>query len=211
MKSSIEKLGFKPENFHFSVAFNKWFNHLFRLNPIVEKKFNPYLRKLKPKESTKSICIQIRIGGSRPNVAFDRKITPRNYSVYYWEFVKEKFLKNNEYRIFVTADQESVEKEAIEVFGADKVVVINGISAHVDRESGFRNNCTRYEKIIMDFYMLGYCDKALISDSGFGVFGLLRNRLPDENFYVLSALSSRFKNPEIFYMRDFIRSNPWRY
>lgn len=106
---------------------------------------------------------------------------------------------------------ESVEREAIHVFGSDKVLSIDGVSAHVDRENGFGNNCTRFEKILMDFYMLGFCDMALVSDSGFGIFGILRNRIPDKNFYVLSALSSQMKRPELFLIKNFIYSNPHRY
>ena len=163
--------------------------------------------------STKSICIQVRIGGARPNVGYDRDITPRNFSTFYWDFVKDRFIKQlkDDYRIFVTADTESVEKEAQEVFGQEKTVVIDGVSAHVDRESGFKDNCTRFEKIIMDFYMLGNCDMALVSDSGFGVFGILRNRIPNENFYLLSALSSGLKKHQIYNLKSYMHANPHRY
>lgn len=147
---------------------------------------------------------------------YDRDITPRNFSSYYWDFVKENFikqkLKNNfNYKIFVTADTESVEKEAIEVFGLEKVVIIDGISAHVDREYGFKDNCSRFKKIIMDFYMLGYCDMALVSESGFGICGILRNRIPDNDFYLLTALSSGLKKAEFFSIKDFIYAHPQRY
>lgn len=203
-----------PGEFHFSTVFYKWFNKLFKLHPSIQSKFNVYLIKAKLSRSTKLICTQVRIGGARPNVAFDRDITPRNFSVYYWDFIRERFLKkigNQDYRIFVTADMESVEKEAMDVFGKEKVIVIDGVSAHVDRESGFKENCTRFEKIAMDFYMLGHCDMALVSDSGFGIFGILREHLPDENYFVLSALNSNYQKPEIFLMNSFIHSNPHRY
>lgn len=181
----------------------------------VQLKFNTYLNKAKPSRSTKLICAQVRIGGARPNVAYDREITPRSFSVYYWEFLRTSWLKklanNNDYRIFVTADLESIEKEAVNEFGEEKVIVIDGVSAHVDRESGFKENCTRFEKIVMDFYMLGYCDMALVSDSGFGIFGILREHLPNENYFVLSALNSNYKKHEIFPMGSFINSNPNRY
>lgn len=212
LNNSIAEIGFKSGEFHFSTAFNKWFNKLFKLNPMVQERFIKFLEKAKPSYSTSLICAQVRIGGARPNVGYDRHITPRNFSIYYWDFIRENYLnRSKNYRIFVTADMESVENEAVEVFGADKVVTIGGVSAHVDRESNFKENCTRFEKIVMDFYMLGYCDMALISDSGFGVFGLLRNRIPDGNFSILSALNSGYKKPEIFPMKKFIHSNPHRY
>ena len=186
------------------------------MHPLIEESFKFYLKQLKPSKETKSICIQVRIGGARTNVKYDREITPRSFSKNYWEFVQENFLKNklkndSNYRIFVTADTESVEKEAIEVFGKDKTIIINGVSAHFDREFGLKENCNRFRKIIMDFYMLGYCDMALVSDSGFGVFGILRNRLPDANFYLLTALSSSLKKAEFFLIKDFIYANPHRY
>ena len=163
--------------------------------------------------STKSICIQVRIGGTRPNVESDRDITPRNFSTFYWDFVKEKFIKenNDNYRVFVTSDTQSVEEEAKEVFGKEKTVVIDGISTHLDQETGYKDDCTRFEKVVMDFYMLGYCDMALVSDSGFGVFGILRNRIPDENYYVLTALPSDMQNHEFFTINDFIYANAHRY
>ena len=165
------------------------------------------MKEAKPKNSSQLVCVQVRIGGARPNVPFDQKITPRNFSNFYWKYVRENLLNNltSDYRIFVTADTESVEKEAIKEFGEDKVVVIEGVSTHVDREANMREDCSRYEKIVMDFWMLGYCDKALVSDSGFGIFGVLRNRIPDKDFYILSALSSNFKKPEIFPFKKFKR------
>lgn len=182
------------------------------MHSVVEEKFKPYLKRAKPIPSLPLICVQVRIGGARPNVAFDRDITPRGFSVHYWDFVRKNFTNNmTDYRIFVTADTESVEKEAIKEFGEDKVIVIEGVSAHVDREADKREDCSRYEKIVMDFWMLGYCDMALVSDSGFGIFGILRNRVPEQDYYVLSALSSNYKKPEIFPLKKFIHANPYRY
>lgn len=146
---------------------------------------------------------------------YDEDLTPRKFSIFYWNFVRERFLvglNKSDYHVFVTGDTESVEKEALDQFGSEKVIVIDGISAHVDRESDMKENCTRYEKIVMDFWMLGFCDMALVSDSGFGVFGILRNKIPKSNFYMLTArLNSTSEKPGIFELYNYIHSNPHRY
>lgn len=158
------------------------------------------------------ICVQIRIGGKRPNVAYDREITPRSFTVHYWDFVRNNLTQGmSDFRMFVTADTEAVEKEAVKEFGENKVVVIDGVSAHMDREADFGPKCSRFDKIAMDFWMLGYCDMAIVSDSGFGIFGILRTKIPEDNYYVLTALLSNYKKPEISKLKDFIYANPTRY
>ena len=157
----------------------------------------------------------MRIGGARPNVPYDADQTPRKYSTFYWDFVRDKFLANlrGDYRIFVTADTESVEQESIKEFGNEKAIVIPGISAHVDRESDKREDCSRYEKIVMDFWMLGYCDKALVSDSGFGIFGVLNTKIPGKDFYLLTArvANSSSEKPDIVDLNEYIHTHPYRY
>lgn len=180
---------------------------MFKLNPVVEEKFNAYLKKAKPEPSTPLICVQVRIGETS-----DMDFTMRNFSVHYWDFIRKNFINNlKDYRVFVTSDTESVEKEAIEEFGREKTVVIDGVSTHFDSESDKREDCSRFEKIIMDFWMLGNCDMALVSDSGFGIFGILRNRVPEQDFYVLSALLSDYQRSEIFPLKHFIHEYPYRY
>lgn len=63
----------------------------------------------------------------------------------------------------------------------------------------------------MDFYMLGYCEMALVSNSGFGILGILRNRLPNENFFVLSASPNGLEKPKFISLNDFIKANPYRF
>ena len=203
---------------HFSRAFNKWFNKIFNLNPKVEEKFQEYLKKAKPTNTSKLICTQVRIGGSRPNVSYDQSITPRNFTVFYWDFIKNTFIKNmtdekfDDYKIFVTGDTKSAVDEAREALGADRVLTIDGHYPHMDREFNYKDNCKRFEKVVMDFYMLGYCDMALVSDSGFGIFGLLRNRIPERDFYVLSALMRTGKSKHtILPLKRFLYLNPHRY
>ena len=212
LSSFIKEWGFKPKEFHFSQAFLHWFNKLFKLHPDVASKFQPYLEKAKPKKTMPLICVQIRIGGKRPNVPYDREITPRDFTVHYWDFVRNNLTKGmSDFRVFVTADTEAVEKEAVKELGESKVVVIDGVSAHMDREADFGPKCSRFDKIVMDFWMLGYCDMALVSDSGFGIFGILRTKIPEDHFFVLSALTSGLKKPDFFKLKKFIHSNPHRY
>ena len=140
---------------------------------------------------TQLFCAQIRIGGKRPNVAYDAQFNSVNVTKLFWKFMRENFTQNmsnyTNWKIFVTSDFESVEKEAVNEFGKDKVIRIHGVNSHIDRERNLGNNCSRIEKPIMDFHFLQNCDKAVISYSGFGRFGLYNRKYPNKNVYSISG------------------------
>ena len=81
----------QPDILHFSRAFQKSFNKLFRLNPRVQAKFDVYLSKAKPKNTSKLICIQARMHGQRPYAKNDSNLTD-DFGQNYWRFVKNNFL-----------------------------------------------------------------------------------------------------------------------
>lgn len=193
------KIGFTPENFTSIIAYNKWFNKLFKLNPAIEKKFNAYLKRAKPTPSTNLICAQIRIGDSPLlGASYNHIIIPYNLSVFFWKFIKQNYIKHSkDYRIFITTDTESVMKEAYQHFEDNRIVFIDGKPRHVDFEPNTMNNCSSIEKVVMDFYMLGHCDMGIVSRSGFGMYGVARNRIPDNNFSVIINNSSDPMKPII--------------
>lgn len=196
------------ENVNISIAMNKWFNKLFKLNFRIQPLFDIYLKKVKPRRSTKLICAQVRIGGKRPNVNNDLVFAPRSYSKFYWDYIKNNFLKRvNDYKIFVTADMKSVEDEAVKVFDNKNIEIIEGLSTHMDSERKMKD-CTRYDKVVMDFFMLGHCDMAVVSNSGFGIFGVLRNKylINSQDFVVFDAKASNFST-----LYKFINANPSRF
>ena len=156
------ELGFVPNKFDMNLVFKSWFNKLFKLSKKLDLTYRKFLKNVKNNE-TNLICAQVRIGGKRPNVRYDKVFTKLENSKYYWDYINETFIqklnKNDDnYKIFVTTDTESVEKESVKIFGKDKVVSIKGIFTHIDREYDNGDDCSRYEKIMLDFFILGECD-----------------------------------------------------
>jgi hypothetical protein len=69
-------------------------------------------------------------------------------------------------------------------FGEERVIRIDGVNTHVDRERNLGNDCARIEKPILDFHFLQNCHKAVISGtSGFGQLGLWNRKNPYEGVY----------------------------
>lgn len=185
---------------------------MFKLNPRLQPLFNKYLKTVKPRKSSQLICAQVRIGGKRPYVNGEMSFAPRNYSKLYWKYIKENFLNQvNDFKLFITADTKSVEIEAIEAFGKENVTLIEGLSTHMDVERKMGDDCTRYDKIVMDFFMLGYCDKAIVSNSGFGIFGVLRNKyqINNRDFVVFNVKKNKTYTFSTLF--DFINANPYRF
>ena len=138
---------------------------------------------------TRLYCAQIRIGGTRPNVKYDEKFNDYGSQKIFWKFIRNEFINKKEeedddWRLFVTSDMESIELEAVKEFGAERVIRIDGVNSHVDKEEENRD-CKRIEKPILDFHFLQNCDKAVISQqSGFGQLGLWNRVSPYEGVYV---------------------------
>jgi hypothetical protein len=180
--------GYKPPNYVRAVAVYKlWYNKLFRLAPKLKQKYDEFMRKAKPNNNTALICVQVRIGGRRPNVRHDAVINKRENTKYFWKFVKEKFItktKRGNYRIFVTTDTESVEQEAFHVFDKRRLVKISGDFTHLDKEKGYGKNCSRFEKVILDFHVIKECDMLLASASGYGRFANYNRPRPHHNYAV---------------------------
>ena len=85
----------------------------------------------------------------------------------------------------------SIEMEAVKEFGEKRVIRIDGVNSHVDKEEEEEDtplgnqDCSRIEKPILDFHFLQNCDKAVISQqSGFGQLGLWNRVSPYEGVYV---------------------------
>lgn len=212
MEASIRRLGFTPDEFHFPLVFNEWFNDLFKLNDQLNaEKFSTYLRRAKPHKSTPLVCVDVRMGGALELDLWDI----RNLTRYYWSFVRDNFLNSldtDNYRVFVSSDIESVEREARdELGGPERVVVIpDDVSNHIDGP-----DCSSFHKLVLDFWMLAHCDFALVSDTGYGIFGVMRNRMPpatsqQHHFYVLSSLEY-VEPPVVMPLKQFIYSYPMRF
>lgn len=190
-QSKILNLGFNStEHFQFHQIFHRFYKRLFKLAPALDTKYKSVLAKSKINNQTQIYCAQIRIGGSRPHVKYDLRINELGVQRLFWNFIRKNFIAsspNNDWRVFVTSDVESIELEAVKEFGQNRVIRIQGINSHVDREENLGNDCTRVEKPILDFHFLQNCDKAVISQSGFGRLGLWNRPNPMENLFAFDG------------------------
>jgi hypothetical protein len=192
-QAQILKLGFNSsEELKLHLVFHQFYQRLFKLTPSLEEKYLRVKGDAHLTENTQIYCAQIRIGGARwPHVKYDLKInTLGKTQTLFWSFMRENFIthtKNNDWRVFVTSDVESVEQEAIKEFGNDRVIRIPGLNTHVDRETNLGNDCTRIEKPILDFHFLQMCNKAVISGSGFGRLGIWNRAEPLKDVFVFNG------------------------
>lgn len=170
-RSKLIELGYEPDKFKMQFLFHKWYSNLFKLTKNLDEKYQEFLKRAKPNKDSLLICAQVRIGGSREHVSNDENFTQRNNTVIYWNHIRNVFIQNNtNYMIFLTTDTKQIEDEARKEFGNDKIIINDGINAHLDRESNLGSNCSKIEKTFLDFHSLQNCDKAIISESGFGKF-----------------------------------------
>lgn len=183
LRKRIVELGFKPEYFRLKYLFRDWYMKFFKLNPKFQLKYDKFLAEI---NGSKLICAQVRIGGARKHVKYDGKFTERNNTKIYWNYIRNNLIKNlTNYKLFLTTDTNDVELEAIQEFGNDKVIVNEGINSHLDREINSKD-CNRVEKTFLDFHALQNCDRALISESGFGKYGLMNRKFPTKNLFMFS-------------------------
>ena len=189
IQNRIKELGFDPKKFDMPYTFRYIYNHLFKLNPILQEKYERFLLKAKPNKDTQLICAQIRIGGYKHYYYrnyYDIISQPLDNAKRYWDIIRNEYIpkvKSDNYRIFVTTDNESVLKQAIKEFGQDYVVFNEGSFNHVDFIQNTGDDCTSVEKAILDFHSLQNCDMAVISRSQFGRIGLWNRLDPTKDVY----------------------------
>ena len=205
LKQNLLALGIVPniENFKMAFIFRKVYHKMFKLTPELEKKFNNFKQKIKLNGNKKLFCVQIRIGGARPNVGSDRVFTERKYSKLYWKFMKHSIIKNeSNYKIFITSDTESVTKEAIAEFGRDKVLINEGAYYHLDLGPSSSYSCKHHEKTFLDLHTFQLCDKVVISRGGYGLMGNFLREDPFNEFYRYTDLSNEISFIQINNIKD---------
>ncbi len=195
LNESIHQFGYKPQNFKLYSFFRKLYNDLFKLTPSLQKRYNEFLKEAKPDNQTKLICAQVRIGGARPNVHHDKQFASLNNSKYFWDFIRNKFLYPNpqlKYKIFVTSDTKAVQNECIEEFGKENIVKIDGPFTHIDRDKFVdKNDCSRFDKVILDFHALQNCDIAIIGRGGYGRLGISNRIEPTKDLYRFQTITEK--------------------
>jgi hypothetical protein len=202
--NKVKMLGFEPEKFDLPYTFRYIYNHLFKLTPHLEKKYQEFLAKAKPTNDSVLICAQVRIGGYKHfyyRNYFDLNSQKVENSKRYWNIIKEKLLPNinhNNFKIFITTDNQLVHDDALKEFGSDKIVYHPGPFNHVDYIENTKDDCTNSEKAILDFHSLQNCDMAVISRSQFGRIGLWNRKNPLKEVYAYNTDKEKFFKWEHF-------------
>ncbi|CAF0995158.1 unnamed protein product, partial [Brachionus calyciflorus] len=184
LKEKIEKLGYEQSKFHSAYQFHKWYKQMFKLNKQTQKKYDEFLKKLKPNSHSKLICCQIRKGDPHER-EYKEKYQERSF----WNFINQTFLNSSNsssnYRIFVTSDLEYVKLDAKNYFKNNEVFYSENSSVHLDKDLS-KNECHKMESVLFDFHVMQNCDIGLVSHSGYGILALYNRPDPFKNFYVYS-------------------------
>jgi hypothetical protein len=194
-KEKIKELGYTEKNFKIQFLFKNWYSEIFKLNKRLNEKYLKFLKKAKPRNKTKLICAQVRIGD-----AGGTQFMKRGNLQIYWNYMRTNFIKNlTDYRIFLTTDTQDIVSEAIKEFGNEFVVTNDGPNNHLDLFSKLELNDEKLDKTFLDFHSLQNCHMAIISESGFGKLGVFNRNYPNENLAMFSNLrsTSEFKEQKI--------------
>lgn len=193
----LNDLGFNPSQLDLSNTFRLFYNRLFKLAPKLEAKYDAFSKRAKPTPTTKLICAQIRIGGKFYDRTLWKDVTFQTISnaQLYWRLIREKLIpiigvdgfvdEFDDYRIFLTTDNENVHRSFLSEFGSEKLVYNEGSFNHIDmiNYSEDPNNCEPSEKSVLDFHALQLCDAAVITNTQFGSFGMLLRPNPTKEVY----------------------------
>jgi hypothetical protein len=201
LKEKILSLGLvdKIEDFKIVSLFRRVYNKLFKLRPEYDKQFQNFKIKAKANKTTKLFCVQIRIGGSRPHVGGDRKFTLRNNSKLFWDFIRSTIINDEEnYKLFVTSDTESVANESLDEFGEEKVVMIDGLYNHLDVGPSSKTSCKMYTKTFLDLHAFQLCDKVVVSRGGYGLMGAFLRENPFQEFYRYTEIHTKTEDVKTF-------------
>ena len=184
---AIQNLNLK-QDFKLVYLFRKWFDELFKFSPHIQSKYDKFISDANLVNQTQIYCAQIRIGGKLANGKMDKVINEMNSTKLFWSFIRERFIKEantSDWRVFVTSDFESIEKEALDEFGNNRVLLIKGANSHIDKELKTNvNDCSNIEKPMFDFHFMRNCQKAIVSNSGFGILGMWSRMEPVKDAYV---------------------------
>jgi len=187
---TILNLGFSNTNeIDIPYTYRSVSSKLFKLTPKLDAYLrNFYTNDLKPNKQTTLICVQIRTRNVR-NDPFkkDEIYLSLKELKKFWVFIEHLITKveNNNYKIFLAADNVKFRNYAIERFGPEKVVYNKGNNIeNIDYIKGKNNECPAgFTQTFKDFYSFQYCDMAVTTQySQFARFALW-NKGNVPNFY----------------------------
>ena len=198
LQRRIRELGYDPSEFLVLRQTRRWYHELFKLPQRLMPRYEQFLAQTKPRQKSKLICAQVRVGQKSAKGQRDDFFMNRNETVLYWDLIKREFIhklyaNTSDYKIFVTSDREDVKEEARGVFGSDHVVATEHSSFHFDRDFRKANDpqCQVLENVLFDFHVMQHCDAAVVSHSGFGILAMMNRERPNENLFVYSLADQR--------------------
>jgi len=178
------QLGYSLDEFKIEYLIHKWFNLLFKFSDQLKIKFEKKLKLLKPHQSTRLICAQIRIGGE-----YGLSFMLHNQTNIFWNFIKHNLTALSKHlptTIFVTSDTLQVLKEVRTLLKFSnertKIVTFEENSFHINFSKKYKKKCQDIGDLIVEWLLLGHCSMGLVSHSGFGLVGIL-NRKNDKYEY----------------------------
>ncbi len=172
IQSNILKLGYNnTKEIDIPFTFHNVNSKLFKLAPKLDIYLRQFYTQLKPNKDTTLICVHIRtyfFDSFQQQSPIDR--------IKIWNFVQTDLIsqiKDDNYNIFISADNYTIRNEAIQIFGSNKIIYNKGDNIiHIDYVNT-SNECTdEVEQIFKDFYTFQYCDMAILSSSQFSRFGI---------------------------------------
>jgi hypothetical protein len=189
----LPQLGFDSKNFTFSQTLHFFYNRLFNFSPLLQPKYEQFLKKAKPSAESKLICMQVRVGGYFMNGFVDPIRSRADDVKLMWDFVKRNFTakldaNSTEYRIFLTTDNERVKKNALAEYG-NKLIINEGKAGHIDRWAGHMGDdecgdISTSAMTILDFHCMQHCDMAIVTGSSrFGRFALVNREHLEKGSY----------------------------
>lgn len=104
-------------------------------------------------------------------------------------FLIKKTGDTDNYKLFLTTDLEEVATEALGEFGAENLLITDGLYTHIDREKQ-SSDCKRVYKTFLDLHFMRNCDGIVISNSNFGKFGIMLRPEPTKQAFMFR--SNRF-------------------
>ena len=177
------------------ILFADLWQGIFKINKRVSRKISPALELAHPSKSHKLVCAHVRFGRN-PTIPNDGDIRNTLTTIKpFWKFM-ERHSDPDKYRMFVASDWLGFQEKVRSVY-PDLLVYVSGEIVHIDKMRSYfhagqkgKNSsisslgpvdeCTGFEKVIADQYVLSKCDVLLLTYSVFGKAAAYMRRSNDD-------------------------------
>ncbi|GFS08697.1 hypothetical protein ElyMa_006601100 [Elysia marginata] len=177
------------------ILFADLWQGIFKINKRVSRKISPALDLAHPSKSHKLVCAHVRFGRN-PTIPNDGDIRNTLTTIKpFWKFM-ERHSDPDKYRMFIASDWQGFQEKVRSVY-PDLLVFVSGDIVHIDKlrsyfhvgqkgknssisSLGPVDECTGFEKVIADQYVLSKCDVLLLTYSVFGKAAAYMRRSNDD-------------------------------